>query len=84
MPDARGPKVGWLSEIARRGSVVQVSCELCPHRVTLQPAELIERLGDIALEALNQRLVCSQCGGRTFHLQVPLVNAPGIPGSLKR
>jgi hypothetical protein len=84
MPDHRGPKVGRLSDLVRRGDYLSATCERreCQHCGEIDPAALIERFGDVAVEAVNQAIICSKCGGREVHMQCLCRfrrSRPGVP-----
>jgi hypothetical protein len=60
-----------LGSSAAAGVRLIVSCNLCRHRVELDPAEQAGRYGaEMTVPDWHERLVCSKCGRREINMVV--------------
>jgi hypothetical protein len=55
-------------------------CEKCHHAAKMAINDLMSRHGNLELQVVLERAVCTRCGGRwpDVTLQVPPVNAPKV------
>ncbi len=69
--------VGNLRDIAGR-YWIRLYCENpeCGHTSKIDPADLLERHGDLALHSVSLRARCVKCGGRRVSLQLAPGNRP--------
>jgi len=73
-------RVGTLGMMLEQHRALYLNCEKCHHSRKMSLPELINRHGDLALQVVLERAVCTRCGGRwpDVTLQVPPDNTPRV------